>query len=175
MTPPVEQPVATTEPQPDSVRRAVDIPDEAIAAAVLALAGLGIAGFIAVRRRRRHEEALYDAVYEPEADDVSEAPMTSIGDELAFREPEPALAAPAPVPEGAVPTGEARQQLIAQMAAAPPVEANPFTSYRARRKRARIILQAREHELREQAAQPFDWRTYRPPATHDPALPLVDA
>ncbi len=54
------------------------------------------------------------------------------------------------LPDGAVPTGEAREALLKQMVAAAPDAANPFTSHKARRRRARIILQAHEHKLRNQ-------------------------
>lgn len=59
----------------------------------------------------------------------------------------------------AVPTGQARQALVAEMVAAEPDEANPFRSPAARRRRARLILQKREHDQAE-AANAFDWRSY---------------
>jgi hypothetical protein len=166
--------------QEDSVRSAVDLPDELLAAMGLGVIALGGIGLFNLRRRRR-EQALYDEVYEPEPEYIAEEPVTSIPDELAIRpaQPVPAMAANGQsyvMPEGPVPTGEARQQLIDAMVAAPPDEANPFTSLKSRRKRARIILQSREQELREQATQPFDWRTYKSPASVDPATPpMVDA
>jgi hypothetical protein len=182
----VPAPVAAPQPfepepvdprQEDSVRSTVDIPDELLAAVGLGVIALGGIGLVNLRRRRR-ERALYDEVYEPEY--AAEEPVTSIPEELAARsaQPAPAMANGESfvMPEGPVPTGEARQQLIDAMVAAPPDEANPFTSLRARRKRARIILQARERELRDQATQPFDWRTYKSPAGADPATPpTVDA
>lgn len=64
------------------------------------------------------------------------------------------------MPEGPVPTGEAREELLREMVAASPDEANPFTSHKSRRHRARIILQAREHQLRNDATEPFNFRTY---------------
>lgn len=80
------------------------------------------------------------------------------------------------------PTGEARQKLIQEMVAAPPDEENPFTSVRARRKRARIILQRRENERHEneqgqQGDKPFDWRTHKPTTkSRNPSSPpLVSA
>jgi hypothetical protein len=176
MTMPVTPPAAEAQPQDDLARRSVDLPDELIAAVALGVVGLGLAGAVALRRRRRHEAELYDEVYETEPQFVAEAPVTSIPDELAVGSAEPAIAPaaqPVAIPAGPVPTGEARQRLLDEMTAAAPDEANPFTSSKARRKRARIILQAREHE---QSTEPFDWRTYRSPAVHDPAHPAkVDA
>lgn len=80
------------------------------------------------------------------------------------------------MPEGAVPTGEARQKLLRDMVAAAPDKANPFRSPSYRRKRARVILQHREY-LQRQHKDQFDWRTYRPTTgTSTPAKPsLVEA
>ena len=83
----------------------------------------------------------------------------------------------APVADsGPVPTGEERRELLESMAAAPPDAGNPFTSRKARLRRARIQLQHREHLQKQGMAQSFDWRTYRPatkPST--PTPPLVEA
>lgn len=173
---------AAKAPQRDSVRSEIDVPDEIIAASILGVIGLGIAGFVATRRRRR-DEVVYDEVYEPDLAYAADAPTTSIPDELAVRPQDRAYAAAAPVgaaaftmPHGPVPSGEARERLLAEMVAAEPDEANPFTSAKARRRRARIILQAREQEQSQQAAAPFDWRTYRSPTSSEPANPpMVDA
>jgi hypothetical protein len=67
----------------------------------------------------------------------------------------------APALSGAVPHGEARLALLDRMVAAAPDEANPFTSVKARRKRARIILQSRE--VAQQGS----------PAASTPAAPRV--
>ncbi|WP_068085793.1 hypothetical protein [Novosphingobium rosa] len=64
--------------------------------------------------------------------------------------------------EGPLPTGEERAELLQRMMEAEPDEANPFHTPRARMRRARLILQAREKELREKATERFDWRTYKP-------------
>jgi hypothetical protein len=82
-------------------------------------------------------------------------------------------AAPAPTFDGAFPQTRAeRDALLDQMASAVPNEANPFTSRKARMRRAKLILQAREYEDRDNAGQPFDWRTYKPTARHPaPATP----
>jgi hypothetical protein len=61
------------------------------------------------------------------------------------------------------------------MVDASPDEANPFTSPRSRRKRARLILQHRAHLEQTQGAEPFDWRTYRStetrPRVTEPPVP----
>lgn len=64
--------------------------------------------------------------------------------------------------EGPLPTGEERAELLKRMMEAAPDKANPFHTPRARMRRARLILQAREQELREKATERFDWRTYKP-------------
>lgn len=63
-------------------------------------------------------------------------------------------------PGGPVPRGEARDALLERMIDAPASAENPFHSRKARRRRARIILQTLEQRQREAAVQPFDWRTY---------------
>jgi hypothetical protein len=63
-------------------------------------------------------------------------------------------------PDGPVPRGEARDALLERMIDAPASAENPFRSRKARRRRARIILQTLEQQQREAAVQPFDWRTY---------------
>ena len=77
------------------------------------------------------------------------------------------------MPEGPVPqTRAARDALLERMVSAPPDEANPFTSRRARMRRARIILQSREIDQKQEATRPFDWRTYEPSTSHPaPATP----
>ncbi len=64
--------------------------------------------------------------------------------------------------EGPLPTGEERAELLQRMMEAEPDEANPFHTPRARMRRARLILQTREQELRDKATERFDWRTYKP-------------
>ena len=72
------------------------------------------------------------------------------------------------IPDGPVPTGDDRQDLLDEMVAAEPDEANPFTSAKARRKRARLILQARESEQpSDNTGEPFDWRTYETPKVRE--------
>lgn len=167
---PIDVPAAEAAPAPGNDRT---LPDEAILAALLGVAGLGAAGFLALRSRRRTDEEGGEDIYTPAAVtsppvDRSIVPTAIVPTQQA---PKQAFA----IPAGPVPTGAARQRLLDQMVAAEPDEANPFTSGAARRKRARIILQSRERRLRAEATQPFDWRTYRSPA-EDPASPrFVDA
>jgi hypothetical protein len=59
-----------------------------------------------------------------------------------------------------------RDALLEAMVNARPDAENPFTSRKARLRRARIILQSLEHEQKEKATKPFDWRTYKPPTSH---------
>jgi hypothetical protein len=74
---------------------------------------------------------------------------------------------------GALPQTRAeRDALLNRMAAEAPSPANPFTSRKARLRRARLIIQRLEQEQGEAAATPFDWRTYSPSARHPtPATP----
>jgi hypothetical protein len=68
-----------------------------------------------------------------------------------------AILASSPLPA----TADERRELLDAMASAEPDEDNPFTSRKARMRRARIQLQHREHL--ESQGQPFDFRTYQPP------------
>ncbi len=146
-----------------------------------ALAALGIAGLgLFATRRRRTIVASAPVILEP----IDAAPAFAMP---AFATPafvpqpayatydltEPAAdnARPIPghnvsMPDGPVPTGDARQQLIDRMVAAAPDAANPFTSVKGRRHRARLILQAREHEQQLAGSDGFDWRKH--PTARDP-------
>jgi hypothetical protein len=87
----------------------------------------------------------------------------------------PAVAAegePFTIPAGPVPRGEARDELLRRMVAAPPDAENPFRSRKARLRRARLILQSLEQKQKDAASEPFDWRTYKPSTSHPaPATP----
>jgi hypothetical protein len=72
------------------------------------------------------------------------------------------------MPAGPVPRGEARDALLKQMIDAAPDDQNPFRSRKARLRRARLILQSLEQKQKDEATQPFDWRTYQP-STRNPA------
>lgn len=70
-----------------------------------------------------------------------------------------------------------RTQLLDRMVEAEPDEANPFVSRKARRKRARLLLQRAEYQQHQKADAPFDWRDYRPSTkpTTPASPPLVTA
>jgi hypothetical protein len=119
----------------------------------------------------------FTTVEEMAGEDRSQAieptPQPTITQRIGSEELAPAAseqAAPAFVmPAGPVPqTRPERDALLERMVAAPPDSENPFTSRKGRMRRARLILQRLEHEQREQATKPFDWRTYQP-STSNPA------
>ncbi|MEW9855145.1 hypothetical protein [Novosphingobium sp. M1R2S20] len=136
------------------------IPGETVAG-ILAALGLGAAGYAAMRsRRRRRSDALDDPPAEPQIGHTAPVPTTATA--AAAR---PAMAAPF----------GSRAELLDRMVAAEPDAANPFTSGKARRRRARLILQQRDAQIERDTAQ-FDWRTYRPQNANTPAVPpLVTA
>lgn len=198
--------VAATPAEPKS-GNGLEFPDEALAG-LLGVVGLGAAGFLATRSRRRRRD---DDVERPRLEPVSrrieprefeddivpvtgipsslkaprtmpamqeadiqpapavasttEPPVRQTGPAVAYdfsRAPKPATGARGAIPDGPVPTGEARLALLDRMVAAKPDADNPFTSAKARRKRSRMMLQHRERMLRENATEPFDYRTYQP-------------
>jgi hypothetical protein len=125
----------------------------------LALLGvLGAAGFAASRRsRQRNAMAQYKVVTADSPLPVFvpiPAPARAMPEQVRYAwTPKAATAAaPAISDENPVPTGAEREELLARMVAAEPDAANPFTSGKARRRRARIILQSREHRQQEAAA-----------------------
>lgn len=133
--------------------------------AALGVAGAGIAAML-MRRRK---------VVDEHADHAWPVASTSVDDFASIQPLEPAAEArpaEAGVPiaragpssealsQGPVPLAEDRQALLDAMVAAAPNAANPFTSRKARMRRARLILQHREHM--QMQGKPFDWRTYRP-------------
>lgn len=148
--------------------------------ALLAAGGLAGAGVMVARSRRKRDEDEDEFAEpvsaEPVFDRVEPDPAAPVPtpERVAARQPEPATEGFA-VPAGQVPTGAEREELLRQMVAAPPDEANPFTSPRSRRKRARLILQHRAHLQETQGAEPFDWRTYRStqsdPRIKEPPVP----
>ncbi|SLK06649.1 hypothetical protein [Novosphingobium mathurense] len=179
-----------------------DLPIEGILG-LLAAAGIAGAGIMAMRSRRKRvrqprSRQPLPGTYKPAA---TYSPVRASADASASRAPAaapmpaggsaamastaaqtPARRAPerkvrAPVTDsGPVPTGEERHALLERMVAAPPDPGNPFTSRKARMRRARIQLQHREHLQKQGMAQSFDWRSYRPatkPST--PTPPLVEA
>ena len=141
-----------------------------------ALAALGIAGLgaFAARRRRRivtEDEAM--PIIDPIDSDATALVVTA-PDYATYDLAETAEVASRgmTIPDGPVPTGEARQRLIDRMVAAAPDSTNPFTSAKGRRRRARLILQARENEQQLPAQDGFDWRNFQAP--REPAQPVAD-
>jgi len=164
-------------PQPvGTLDSGTGLPPESIVG-LLALLGAGGTAFAwwALRRRKSAFERSRPEVIVPYSPPVSQ----SVADQqrpAAQSAPLPAAtsiaddhtALPlslAPQTAGKLPTGSARQALLERMVAAAPDEANPFVSPKARRKRARIILQARDYREREADAGGFDWRTHRSSVT----------
>jgi hypothetical protein len=130
--------------------------------ALAGLAALGAVAYSTLLSRRRREEEYLAEQYETAAATASEPNEPYLPDAI-LPQAQPAVEAagtPFMMPAGPVPTGAARHELIAQMVAATPDEANPFCSIRARSRRARINLQHREQQLRDAATAPFDWRNY---------------
>lgn len=129
----------------------------------LALLGvLGAAGFAASRRKHQRVAMAQYEVIEPQPRAPSVDAPAVIDDNAPVVTGTPTVnyawaTAPVPAPamgdDGPVPTGAEREALLARMVAAAPDAANPFTSHKARRRRARIILQAREHRQAEAGGQ----------------------
>jgi hypothetical protein len=142
---------------------------EASLAALLGIIGIGGAGFLATRSRRRHELDGEPADQETEPSDETFPPaaITSIPDELAIAG-NVGMTAPSEESEVLAPAGEARDELLRRMVAAPPDEANPFHAHKARMRRARMILQAREHAAGDASTTPFDRSTPEPRAFPHP-------
>lgn len=166
---PVAGPMAEPAPAADTVPADDNDVPVGVIAGLLAAFGIGAAGFAAMRTRRRHEDEDADmgvtpptqAAYRPVPVNA-EATHTYVP----VAPPQPVAAhsparSPAPVDLGdsALAVGEDREQLLDRMVAAEPDSANPFRSPKARRKRARVILQHRDHLLSK--GEPFDWRTYK--------------
>lgn len=177
VSPPITTPPTPVAAQRPTTRPALDhasgFPTEG-AIGLLAALGIASAGIFAMARRRRddHEDDSTDTYSVPDP-----AP-SAMADPMALPANPPARLGPSTeaLASGPIPIGEDRRDLLEAMVAAPPDEANPFTSRKARIRRARLILQHREH-LQTQG-KPFDWRTYRPttrPSTPSPSEPLVDA
>lgn len=148
------------------------LPTEAIVG-VLALLGVGAAGYAATRSRRRRVEP--EDVYvastpveaglmteERDAQTVERQPSVTAQPTVAIREQSRALKLPVTMPATMPATAEEHSRVIDNMVEAAPDEANPFTSRKARRKRARLLLQ--QHEAAIASANPatsFDWRAYK--------------
>lgn len=160
---------------------------EASLAALLGAVGfIGAALLMRSRRRRKSDRA--DAAYEalPPASSSAMRPVkvepAEVSDptpvSYAFYDTKAPLEpgdgqrrmAPPVIVEGEVPTGDAREELLRRMVEAEPDASNPFTSRKARRRRARLILQSREQgeAAPHDGKEPFDWRSYRSSAQNAP-------
>ncbi|WP_162234210.1 hypothetical protein [Novosphingobium sp. Leaf2] len=184
---PVAKPAAraTTPVVPATQQSNVPVAGIAGILAALGVAGLGI---FALRRRRRNEPEYDEADYAPAslaetaleaepaqmavAREVARPAMPTLSGNTASR-----VLATAGMPH----SPEERQALLESMVAAEPDEGNPFTSRKARMRRARIQLQHAEHQEVTMQNTPFDYRTYQPsiPRTdqvrHSEKPPLIDA
>jgi len=145
-------------------------PAEATALGLVGLAALAGAGLFAAGRVRRRRRLMADDGTAVMADDTAVVDPV-VAEPIPAEVTVPSAWTPAPIPaspesfrmpSGPVPIGAERDALLARMVAAPPDEANPFRSTKARRRRARMILATRERELAANARAPFDWRTYEP-------------
>lgn len=162
--PPVAAAPATAQERPDTAS-GTDLPLFAGGAAALLIA-LGL-GASVMRRGRRREDGEAPPAPMPA---IEPTPHPMAAQHLGTEELAPAASlAHSALLAGPVPQTRAeRDALLERMVAAPPDANNPFTSRKARMRRARIILQSREHE----PTQPFDWRTYKPsPSDPAPATP----
>jgi len=130
-------PVAVASPAPADT----DGSDNSLAlAGLVGLVGLGGAGAWLLTRRR--SRVIDEGFYEPEIEPETVAPAK-------IAEPLPVAA---PVAAAAVMTSTSaasadltdRQAILEEMVAEPPSEENPFTTRKARMRRARLILQGRE-------------------------------
>lgn len=175
-------PVPATPAEP--VERETGLGAEAGLLALLAALGLGGAGLVAARSRRRRADMTDEEAAMVEAAAVGPAmPLaaTPVLPAYSMYEPEhepdpaaPAHAGPVEMPAGPIPRGEERDQLLRRMIAAEPDEANPFRSRKARLRRARLILQRMEQEREAGGGEAgFDWRTYRPSSTAAPVEPVT--
>ncbi|PKB19313.1 LPXTG-motif cell wall-anchored protein [Novosphingobium kunmingense] len=158
------------------------------------LAALGAGGLFLLTRRRRRTAIVDERAYEPEyrapvpprpvrpavagpaaTTAVADRPVMTfatptagaamVAERSAAQRAEPV--AQASLADGPVPSGSDRHKLVEEMVAAQPDSANPFRTAKARRRRARLILQGREQRLQEKAGQPFDFRQYRPSQNAD--------
>ncbi len=134
--------------------------------AIALLLGLGLAGaaILAIRSRRKKGGGTEPATVSGVAPAAGAAPAWS---PMPVKAPAEARVQ-TPAAARAIPSAsEDRQAVLERMVAAPPDKENPFTSRKARRRRARILLQHRERQQAQESG--FDWRTYS--SREKPAVP----
>jgi len=169
-TPMVEE-TATAAPADNDASNVLPI------AGLLAALGLGGIALFAVRRRRRQPDEVEPAMVAEEPIPVvppraAQIPAPAFTPARAFTAPvmtlqqstqqtrpmwqEPRRAATAPVSAQA----NNRQALLERMVAAEPDANNPFTSAKARRRRARLMLQSMDDQRWDntELSPGFDWR-----------------
>ncbi len=172
MTPAPDQAQPATTAQPAAAQSS----DNGSLVGLGALAALGVVGLGAFAARRRRKVVIEDeapAIIDPIVTGAAVPAMTA--PEYATYDLAETAEVPSrgvTMPDGPVPTGEARQRLIDRMVAAAPDSANPFTTAKGRRRRARLILQARENEQQQPGQDGFDWRNFQAP--RETALPVAD-
>jgi hypothetical protein len=170
-TPAPEQAQPASVPQPAAAQPS----DNGPLLGLGALAALGIVGLGAFAARRRRRVAIEDeAASSIDPIVTGTAPVVTAPDYATYdlAETDEVPSSGLTMPDGPVPTGEARQRLIDRMVAAAPDSANPFTTVKGRRRRARLILQARENGQQQPGQDGFDWRNFQ--TTRESAQPVAD-
>ncbi|GAC1407646.1 MAG: hypothetical protein NVSMB69_08250 [Novosphingobium sp.] len=175
-TPAPEQAQPASVPQPAAAQPS----DNGSLLGLGALDALGIVGLGAFAARRRRRVVIEDeapASINPIVTGtapVVTAPVVTAPDYATYdlAETDEVPSSGLTMPDGPVPTGEARQRLIDRMVAAAPDSANPFTTVKGRRRRARLILQARENGQQQPGQDGFDWRNFQ--TTREAAQPVAD-
>lgn len=155
------EPIATTPPPPAAGTASADndAADWAIpVGAAATLLVLGGVAFAATRRRRVWEA---DADFVPPV--VERPGMRPAVERPVAAAPDVAVPSPFANPTAGA-TADERAELIDRMVASPPDARNPFTSAKARRRRARLIVQSMGRDARTPApsrAAPFAERPLR--------------
>lgn len=139
----------------------------------LLIAGVSVGALVLLMRRRRRSADPYEPavserpVVRPEPAVAAPAMFASTIDERRHDEPPlPAESGAVALPRVAPADPVARGELLRRMVAAEPDRANPFTSPKARLRRARLILQSLGRKF-ESGSPRFDFSQY---ASHWPSL-----
>lgn len=156
-------PVAPTSPPPeiDTASADDDTTDWAVpVGAAATLLVLGGVAFAATRRRRIWEadaDFVPPVIERPGMKPAVERPVVAAPDAAA-----PSVMANTPTAT----TADERAELIDRMVASPPDARNPFTSPKARRRRARLIVQSMDREAQPSAPLRADPYIERPLRDH---------
>lgn len=170
--PSIATPASETAPTPSTAEpAAASNADDSSSDWALPVAGgasLIVLGGIALALSRRKR------VYEEDADFVAPvAPRPTPRPQAEVRPSPTSAATPratAAMRSGWVATGSEREALIERIVASPPDAANPFTSAKARRRRARIMVQSMQTPPTAAAAVSRDVRSEEAPARPDYAF-----